>query len=137
MFKYKQSVSNGCKIILFLCIMQSAYGGVVDNSVYSERTRINSGNELITAILNNCYDMNCLKGNVLNYLNTFLGINGQEARSVQNVDEQIFDRVARVLQKNEFKVQLPETFFRKSEISFNAERGFDVKVSEEAVVEGK
>lgn len=135
---YKQSVSNGCKLVLLVCLMQTAYAGVVDNTVYMERTeRINSGNELISSILNNCYDMSCLKGNVLSYLNTFLGIDGQTAaRSARNVDEEIFDRVARVLKTNEFKFELPETFFRKSTISFNGERGFDVKVSEEAAVEG-
>lgn len=135
---YKQSVSHGCKVVLLVCLMHTAYAGVVDNTVYSERTeRISSGNELISTILNNCYDMSCLKGNVLNYLNTFLGIDGQvAARSAQNVDEQIFDRVARVLNTNEFKFELPETFFRKSVVSFNGERGFDVKVSQEAAVEG-
>lgn len=138
---YKQSVSNGCKVIvlLLLCLtMHTAYGGVVDNTVYTERNeRISSGNDLISSILNNCYDMNCLKGNVLNYLNTFLGIDEQvAARSTQNVDEQIYERVARLLKTNEFKFELPETFFRKSIVSFNGERGFDVKVSEDAVVEG-
>lgn len=139
---YKQSVSNGCKVVVLLvCLMHTAYAGVVDNTVYTERTeRINSGNELISSILNNCYDMSCLKGNVLSYLNTFLGIDGQSAgrsSDAQNdVDEQIYDRVARVLKTNEFKWELPETFFRKSVVSFNGERGFDVKVSEEAAVEG-
>lgn len=135
---YKQSVSNGCKVVLLVCLLHTALAGVVDNTVYSERTeRISSGNDLISSILNNCYDMSCLKGNVLSYLNTFLGIDGQAAaRSAQNVDEQIYDRVARVLKTNEFKFELPETFFRKSIVSFNGERGFDVKVSEEAAVEG-
>lgn len=132
------NLSNGCKIVLFLCILSGTYAGVVDNTVYTERNdRISSSTELISNILNNCYDMNCLKGNVLSYLNTYLGVTESVARSAQNVDEQIFDRVARYLKTNEFKYQLPETFFHKSEISFNAEHGFDVKVSEDAAIEGE
>lgn len=131
-----KSVSNICKIAALLCIVQSAIAGVVDNSVYTERARIHSGNELVSTILNNCLDMNCLKSNVLNYLNTYLGIDEQSGRSLESVDEQIFERVGKVLKTQEFHFQLPETFFHKSEISFNAERGFDVKVSEEAVNEG-
>lgn len=131
-----KSVSNICKIAALLCIVQSAIAGVVDNSVYTERTRINSGNELISTILNNCYDMNCLKGNVLSYLNSYLGVDERSARSMESVDEQIYDRIAKILKSDEFRFELPETFFRKSEISFRADRGFDVKVSEEAVTEG-
>lgn len=134
----KQNIGNGCKVILLVCLVHSAVAGVVDNTIYQERNeRISSSNDLIATILNNCYDMNCLKGNVLNYLNTFLGADSGAARSAQSVDEQILDRVARILKSNEFKFQLPETFFRRSEVSFNAQRGFDVRVSEEAVVEGK
>lgn len=131
-----KSVSNICKIAALLCIVQSAIAGVMDNTVYTERARIHSGNELVSTILNNCLDMNCLKSNVLNYLNTYLGIDEQSGRSLESVDELIFDRVGKVLKTQEFHFQLPETFFHKSEISFNAERGFDVKVSEEAVQEG-
>lgn len=132
-----KSVSNICKIAALLCIVQSAVAGVVDNSVYVERARINSGNELVSTILNNCYNMDCLKSNVLTYFNTILGVEDRSAaRSVQSVDEQIFDRVAKYLKTNELHFELPETFFRKSEITFRADRGFDVKVSEEAATEG-
>lgn len=130
-----KSVSNICKIAALLCIVQSAIAGVVDNSVFTERG-INSGNELVSSILNNCYNMDCLKSNVLSYLNTMLGIQDRSARSMESVDEQIFDRVAKVLKTQELRFELPETFFRKSEITFRADRGFDVKVSEEAATEG-
>lgn len=131
-----QSVSNICKIAALLCIVQAAYAGVVDNSVFAERGHINSGNELVSTILNNCYNMDCLKTNVLSYLNTILGVEDLSARSLGSVDDQIFDRVAKYLKTNEIRVELPETFFRKSEITFRADRGFDVKVSEEAATEG-
>lgn len=132
-----KSVTNICKVAAVLCIVQSAIAGVVDNSVYVERGRaINSGNELVSTILNNCYNMECLKSNVLTYLNTILGVEDRSARSMQSVDDQIFDRVAKYLKTNEFRFQLPETFFRNSEITFRADRGFDVKVSEEAATEG-
>lgn len=131
-----QSVSNICKVAALLCIVQSAIAGVVDNSVYAERGRINSGNELVSTILNNCYNMDCLKSNVLSYLNTMLGFEDRSGRSMESVDEQIFDRIAKVLKTRELRFELPETFFRKSEITFRADRGFDVKASEEATTEG-
>lgn len=138
MLQFKQSVSYGLTIVVIVCAMQLASASVVDNSVYLERKRINSGDELISSILNNCYDMNCLKGNVLNYLNSFLNVNQEKefGRSIKDVDEEIFDRVGRILQSNEFRFQLPETFFRKSEVTFRADRGFDVVVSKEAESEG-
>lgn len=132
---FNKSVSNICKIAALLCIVQSAIAGVVDNSVYTER--ISSGDELVSKILTNCYDMDCLRGNVLSYLNSFLGVDEQRsARSLESIDEQIFDRVAKVLKTKEFRFELPETFFHKSEITFSGDRGFDVKVSEDAVSEG-
>lgn len=132
-----KSVANICKVAVVLCIAQSALAGVVDNSVYPESARINSGTELVSTILNNCYDMNCLKTNVLKYLNTFLGISEQRsARSMDSLDEEIFDRAGKILRTNEFSYELPETFFHKSLITYRGDRGFDVKVSEEAADEG-
>lgn len=81
--------------------------------------------------------MNCLKTNVLKYLNTFLGISEQRsARSMDSLDEEIFDRAGKILRTNEFSYELPETFFHKSLITYRGDRGFDVKVSEEAADEG-
>lgn len=131
-----KSASNICKIIALLCIVQSALAGVVDNSVYTEHARINSGSELVSTILDTCYDMKCLRTNVLKYLNSFLNVDERSARSMESTDEQIYDRVARILQTNEFKFELPETFFEKSQITFRGDRGFDIKVSEDAVNEG-
>lgn len=131
-----KSASNICKIIALLCIAQSALAGVVDNSVYTEHARINSGSELVSTILDTCYDMKCLRTNVLKYLNSFLNIDERSARSMESTDEQIYDRVARILQTNEFKFELPEVFFEKSQITFRGDRGFDIKVSEDAVNEG-
>lgn len=130
------SALNICKVAALLCIVHGAVAGVVDNSVFVESGRINNGNELVATILNKCYSMDCLKGNVLNYMNTVLGVEDRSGRSMQNVDEQIFDRVGKYLKTNELRFELPETFFRKSEITFRADRGFDVKVSEEAATEG-
>lgn len=133
---FNKSVRNICKIAALLCLVHGAIAGVVDNSVFAESARINSGNELVSTILNNCYSMECLKGNVLNYLNTILGVEDRSSRSMKSVDEQIFDRIAKYLKTNELRFELPETFFRKSEITFRADRGFDVKVSEDAATEG-
>lgn len=131
-----KSVSNIYKIVALLCIVHSALAGVVDNSVYTEHARINSGSELVSTILDTCYDMKCLRTNVLKYLNSFLGVDERSARSMGSLDEQIYDRVARILKTNEFEYELPETFFQKSQITFRADRGFDIKVSEDAVSEG-
>lgn len=132
-----KSVANMFKVAIVVCIARNALAGVVDNSVYPDSARINSGTELVSAILNNCYDMNCLKTNVLKYLNTFLGVHEERsARSMESVDEQIFDRVGNIFRSNEFSYELPETFFHKSLITYRADRGFDVKVSEEAADEG-
>lgn len=132
-----KSIASMCKVAIVLCIAQNTLAGVVDNSVYPDSARINSGSELVSTILNNCYDMNCLKTNVLKYLNAFLGIReDRSARSMESVDEEIFNRVGKIFRSNELTYELPETFFHKSLITYRADRGFDVKVSDEAANEG-
>lgn len=132
-----KSVSYG--LLVVLCVSSYVCASTVDNSVYSETPRINNGDEMVSSILNNCYDMDCLKGNVLGYLNTLVNEPSDAGRSLNtaDVDEAIFQRVGKYLNTHEFKVQLPETFFRKSEVTYRADRGFDVEVSKDAAVEGK
>lgn len=125
--------------MVVVCLSSIACASTVDNSVYSETPRINSGDELVSTILNNCYDFDCLKGNVLSYLNTLVNERPEAGRSLNtaDVDEAIFNRVARIMNTHEFRVPLPETFFHKSEITYRADRGIDVEISKEASVEGK
>lgn len=131
------SVAYG--LLVVLCVSSLACGSTVDNSVYSETPRINNGDELVSSILNNCFDMDCLKGNVLSYLNTMVNERPESGRSLNtaDVDEAIFNRIGKVLNTYEFKFPLPETFFHKSQITYRADRGLDVEVSKDAAVEGK
>lgn len=123
--------------VLLVLGVSGAWCSPVDNSVYESRG-IHTGDELVSTVLTNCLDMSCVKSNVLTYLNTLLNVNQEtEARSTKDVDEEIFNRVGKLINTYEFRYQLPETFFQKSEITFNGERGFNVEASKEAVVEGK
>lgn len=125
-------------LLVALCVSYVC-ASTVDNSVYSETPRINSGDEMVSSILNNCYEMDCLKLNVLSYLNTMANESPDAGRSLNtaDVDEAIYNRVGKILNTYEFRVPLPEAFFRKSAVTYRADRGFDVEVSKEAAVEGK
>lgn len=81
--------------------------------------------------------MHCLKEKVLNYLDTVTGIEEEvSGRAFDDdvIDKVITDRVARILNTNEIRVQLPETFFAQSVVTYRADRGFDMEVPE---VEGE
>jgi hypothetical protein len=109
---------------------------LLDNKVITETPRIYNGDQLIMSIANDCFDgsiMTCLKGKVLTYLDTKLGLENEQARAYNedNVDKVIFDRVGRLLATNEIKVQLPETIFQNTIVSYRADRGLDVDVPKE------
>ncbi|XP_041763184.1 uncharacterized protein LOC121588839 isoform X2 [Anopheles merus] len=103
---------------------------IASNLVEEERPRIASSEELLSSIVNECFDgasaMGCLKGKVLLYLDGMLGLREEEARAFEerNVDEVIFDRVGRVLATHEFRVQLPED----TVVSYRADKGLDIDV---------
>lgn len=108
---------------------------IADNSIY-ETPRIENGEKLISSIVNECLSgdtMSCLKGKVLTYLDTVLGLREEQGRSFseQNVDKVIFDRVGRVLATNELRFQLPETFFGKTVVSYNSVNGLDFALPQE------
>lgn len=114
---------------------------ISDNSVY-DLPRINNGDQLISLIINECFNgdtMTCLKGKVLTYLDGILHLNEENGRSFDstNVDTIIMDRVARIFATHEIKVTLPETIFQKSVISYRPDNGLDINVPENVAEEGR
>lgn len=129
--------------VVFCCcaIAMAVNGASVNNNFVIEIPRLYSGDELVSSIVNECLDgetMPCLKGKVLTYLDTQLNIDEQHERSFgkSDVDEKIYNRVARLLNTKEFRVQLPETFFDNAALSFRSDRGIDIDLPNEVVEEG-
>lgn len=112
----------------------TCHGAVFSNDILVETPRIKSGDELLTAIVDDCFTANsateCLKSKVLAYLDNLLGLGGESARAYapENIDKVIYDRAARVLNKNEFRLRLPEYVFDGAELTYRADRGLDVDV---------
>lgn len=131
-----------CYVVLFSCAMAMAVNGAsVNNNFVIETPRLNSGDELVSSIVNECLDgetMPCLKGKVLTYLDTQLNIDEQYERSFgkSDIDDKIYNRVSRLLNTKEFRVQLPETFFDNAVLSFRSDRGIDIDLPNEVVEEG-
>lgn len=112
----------------------TVHGAAISNDI-TETPRIHTSEQLISAIINDCFDMNgmsCLKGKVLTYLDTVLGLRAEQARAFDqnNVDKVIYDRVARILATNEVRVQLPRPIFGDVAVTYRADRGVDFDVSE-------
>lgn len=121
-------------LVLGCALMASAAS--ISNSVL-ETPRLNSGYELLSAVMGDCLGadaaMYCLKGKVLTYLDSKLGLQSEQGRAFapENVDKAIFERVGRVLATNQFSVQLPETVFGSTKITMNGRRGLDIEIPEE------
>ncbi|XP_075144497.1 uncharacterized protein LOC142219387 [Haematobia irritans] len=105
---------------------------VADKSV--AEPRIHSSEELLSSIVDNCFNANgmyCLKEKVLTYLDTVAGVDEDVSGRAFNddvIDTVITDRVARILNTNEIRVQLPETLFASSVVTYRADRGFDLEI---------
>ncbi|XP_073820411.1 uncharacterized protein [Musca autumnalis] len=127
-FRFAQFLAVGC---LFLVAANAA---AIDNSI--AEPRIASSEDLITNIVDNCFNengMHCLKEKVLTYLDNVSGVEEEvsgRALSDDVMDKAITDRVARILNTNEIRVQLPQTLFDGSVITYRADRGFDLEVTE-------
>uniref|UniRef100_A0A182KEY1 Protein osiris 20 n=1 Tax=Anopheles christyi TaxID=43041 RepID=A0A182KEY1_9DIPT len=117
-------------VVVALVAGTTSGASIASNLVEEERPRIASSEELLSSIVNECFDgasvMGCLKGKVLLYLDGMLGLREEEARAFEerNVDEVIFDRVGRMLATHEFRVQLPED----TVVSYRADKGLDIDV---------
>lgn len=101
----------------------------------SERSRLNTGEQLIASIINDCLEvngMNCVKEKVLTYLDSMLGYESEQSRSfsASNIDKVIFERVSRVLADNELRVQLPQAIFGNAALTYNTVNGVDFEIAE-------
>lgn len=116
-------------------LIATVHGAVISNEV-TETPRIHTSEQLISAIVNDCFDINgmsCLKGKVLTYLDTVLGLKAEQARAFDenNVDKVIYDRMSRVLATNEIRCELPKMIFGDVAVTYRADRGVDFDMSEE------
>ncbi|XP_049880822.1 uncharacterized protein LOC126377173 [Pectinophora gossypiella] len=124
-----------CIYILLLASAVLVQGYTIkDNEV--ETARIQTSDDLLNSVISDCFEadspISCLKVKVLSFLDTKLGVTAESARALdeKNIDKVIFDRVGRVLNTNEFRFQLPEFLFQSAEVSYRADRGFDVEFPE-------
>lgn len=128
-FRFTSFLAVGCLLLAASAPLNAA---AIDNAV--AEPRIHSSEELISSIVDNCFNsnaMHCLKEKVLTYLDTVAGVDEDVSGRALNddvVDKVIVDRVARILNTNEIRVQLPETVFANSVLSYRADRGFDLEV---------
>ncbi|XP_072932716.1 uncharacterized protein Osi20 [Epargyreus clarus] len=114
---------------------------IKDNEI--QTSRLSTSDDLLNSVISDCFDtespMSCLKVKVLSFLDTKLGVTSESARALdeKNIDKVIFDRVGRVLNSNEFRFQLPEFLFQGAEVSYRADRGFDVDFPETEAENGE
>lgn len=124
-----------CRLFITLGLFIVAVSGAAISNEVTETPRIHSSEQLISAIMNDCFEVNgmsCLKGKVLTYLDTVLGLKSEQARAFDesNVDKVIYDRVSRVLATNEVRVELPKIIFGDVAVTYRADRGVDFDMTE-------
>lgn len=112
-----------------------------DNEI--ETSRLSTSDDLLNSVISDCFDTEsptaCLKVKVLSFLDTKLGVTSESARAFDetNIDKVIYERVGRILNQNEFRFQLPEFIFQSAEVSYRADRGFDVDFPENDAENGE
>lgn len=121
-------------LTLGLFVVATVHGAAISNEV-TETPRIHTSEQLISSIMNDCFEVNgmsCLKGKVLTYLDTVLGLKSEQARAFDesNVDKVIYDRVSRVLATNEIRVELPKIIFGDVAVTYRADQGIDFDMTE-------
>lgn len=122
------------RLLAFGLFIATVHAASFSNAI-TETPRIHTSEQLISSIVNECFDLNgmsCLKGKVLTYLDTVLGLNVEQARAFDdnNVDKVIYDRVSRILASNEVRVELPKMIFGDVAVTYRADRGVDFDMSE-------
>ncbi|XP_061394524.1 uncharacterized protein LOC133330071 [Musca vetustissima] len=128
-FRFTSFLAVGCLLLAATTPLNAA---AIDNAV--SEPRIHNSEELISTIVDNCFHangMHCLKEKVLTYLDTVVGVEEDVSGRALNddvIEKVITDRVARILNTNEIRVQLPETVFANSVLSYRADRGFDLEI---------
>lgn len=122
-----------CFLLASVALVRGA--AITDNEI--ETSRLQTSDDLLDSVISDCFEaetpMSCLKVKVLSFLDTKLGVSSESARALdeQNIDKVIFDRVARILNNNEFRFQLPEFLFQSAQVTYRADRGLDVDFPEE------
>lgn len=124
-----------CVCLFLACVALVSGYSIGENEV--ETPRLRTSEDLLDSVISDCFETSepssCLKVKVLSYLDTQLGVTKESSRSFDesNIDKVIFDRVGRILNANEFRFKLPEFVFQNAEVSYRADRGFDVEFPEE------
>jgi Protein of unknown function (DUF1676). len=125
-------IVNTMLLPALLCVFTLACSAshVADNEIIGSRSRkINSGEELLSAVVGDCFTgsdsgaspTSCLRLKVLKYLDSVVGV--QDARSLEQsdaeqLDAMILSRVTRYLKSHEFKVHLPDFLFQEATLTF-------------------
>ncbi|XP_013100652.1 uncharacterized protein LOC106082586 [Stomoxys calcitrans] len=110
-------------------VLATANAAAIESNSVGE-PRIKSSEDLLSNIMDNCLNANgmtCLQERVLTYLDGVAGVKEDvsgRAFSDDVMDTLIVDRVARVLNQNELRMEMPDA----SVISYRADRGFDLEV---------
>ncbi|KAH8343862.1 hypothetical protein KR084_000562 [Drosophila pseudotakahashii] len=129
-FRFTSLLAFGCALLL----AASVSGAAIENAV---TPRIHSSDELISTIVDKCFHanaMHCLKEKVLSYLDTVANVEEEvsgRALSDDVIDKVIVDRLGRILNTNEMRLQLPQTFFAGSVMTYRSDRGFDLELPRE------
>ncbi|KAJ8969488.1 hypothetical protein NQ317_013078 [Molorchus minor] len=100
---------------------------VIATVVYanSQQVKLTSGEDLVSTVLNRCVDINCVKQNVLRYLDNLLNIQS-DVRNLKSVDAVIFERLGKILKTHEIRFKLPESLVQHTDIVYNPRFGLDV-----------
>ncbi|KAH8288302.1 hypothetical protein KR054_000670 [Drosophila jambulina] len=131
-FRFSSLLAFGCALLLVAST--SVSGAAIENAV---TPRIHSSDELISTIVDKCFHanaMHCLKEKVLSYLDTVANVEEEvsgRALSDDVIDKVIVDRLGRILNTNEMRLQLPQTFFAGSVVTYRSDRGFDLELPKE------
>ncbi|SPP80189.1 uncharacterized protein LOC117583050 [Drosophila guanche] len=129
--RFTSLLAVGCVLLVSGAVSGAAIEG---NAV---TPRIHSSDELISTIVDKCFHanaMHCLKEKVLTYLDTMAHVEEEvSGRAFDDdvIDKVIVDRIGRILHSNEMRLQLPETFFAGSVMTYRADRGFDLELPKE------
>ncbi|XP_075144647.1 uncharacterized protein LOC142219643 [Haematobia irritans] len=124
-FRGIQFLAVGCLLLV------AVNAAAIDNSV--AEPRIKSSEDLLSNIVDNCFNangMSCIKEKVLTYLDGVAGVQEEEVsgRALNDdvMDKVIVDRVARILNDNEIRVEMPDS----SALTYRADRGFDLEITQ-------
>lgn len=130
-----------CLCLLLATVAVVRGYSIKDNEI--DIPRLRTSDDLLNSVISDCFEaespMSCLKVKVLSFLDTKVGVTSESSRALdeKHIDKVIYDRLARILNTNEFRFQLPEFMFQSAEVSYRADRGLDVEFPENASYNGE